>query len=395
MPPFPAASSCSASARIGQGVLPLILRHLDVPRDRITIVTAETRGGGGGGRYGVRFIRQPLTRDNYRDVLEPLLGPGDFLLNVSVDVSSRRADRAVPGEQGALYLDTCIEPWAGGYTDRRLTPSQRSNYALRESGAGADRQQPHGPTAVTAHGANPGLVSHFVKQALLDIARDTGEAAACRAPSREDWAALAQRAGRQGDPHRRARHADGGAATKRKGEFVNTWSVDGFAGEGCQPAELGWGSHEKDIPGATAAGTSSAADCAIYLSAPAPRPGCAPGPRWKGRSTASWSPTTSRSRSPTTSRCGDGAELSPTGRRCTTPTTPATTRCCRCTSWRARTGSCRSASGVMMRRDHRRHGRARRAADGPRQGRLLVRLALSIAGGAARSRRTTTPPPCR
>ena len=32
-----------------------------------------------------------------------------------------------------LYLDTCIEPWPGGYTDPSLTPSQRSNYALRES----------------------------------------------------------------------------------------------------------------------------------------------------------------------------------------------------------------------------------------------------------------------
>ena len=76
-------------------------------------------------------------------------------------------------EIGALYLDTCIEPWPGGYTDPSLTPSQRSNYALRESALALARS-PSGPTAVLTHGANPGLVSHFVKQALLDIARDTG-----------------------------------------------------------------------------------------------------------------------------------------------------------------------------------------------------------------------------
>jgi homospermidine synthase len=35
---------------------------------------------------------------------------------------------------------------------------------------------------------------------------------------------------------------------KQKGEFVNTWSVDGFISEGCQPSELGWGSHEKQFP---------------------------------------------------------------------------------------------------------------------------------------------------
>src|SRR5690606_40191538 len=31
-------------------------------------------------------------------------------------------------------------------------------------------------------------------------------------------------------------------------EFVNTWSVDGFVSEGCQPSELGWGTHEKWMP---------------------------------------------------------------------------------------------------------------------------------------------------
>lgn len=30
------------------------------------------------------------------------------------------------------------------------------------------------PTAVSACGANPGMVSFFVKKALMDIARDTG-----------------------------------------------------------------------------------------------------------------------------------------------------------------------------------------------------------------------------
>jgi len=37
---------------------------------------------------------------------------------------------------------------------------------------------------------------------------------------------------------------------KHPGEFVNTWSIPGFCGEGSQPAELGWGSHEKPCPGA-------------------------------------------------------------------------------------------------------------------------------------------------
>ena len=35
---------------------------------------------------------------------------------------------------------------------------------------------------------------------------------------------------------------------KQPDEFVNTWSVDGFVSEGCQPAELGWGTHERNFP---------------------------------------------------------------------------------------------------------------------------------------------------
>ena len=35
---------------------------------------------------------------------------------------------------------------------------------------------------------------------------------------------------------------------KQPGEFVNTWSVDGFVSEGSQPRELGWGTHERNFP---------------------------------------------------------------------------------------------------------------------------------------------------
>jgi homospermidine synthase len=35
---------------------------------------------------------------------------------------------------------------------------------------------------------------------------------------------------------------------KPDGAFWNTWSVEGFISEGLQPAELGWGTHEKWMP---------------------------------------------------------------------------------------------------------------------------------------------------
>ena len=229
---------------IGQGVLPLILRHIGMPRERIHILTADSRGMEQAAACGVRSTVAPLTRDNYETVLRPLLFAGDFLLNVAVDVSSV-ALIALCQAVGALYLDTCIEPWAGGYTDPSLTPSQRSNYALRESVLALARG-PGTPTALLTHGANPGLVSHFVKQALLNIARDTG-AAHGTPRSQAEWAALSQRLGVKAI-HIAERDTQSAHEAKRPGEFVNTWSVDGFTGEGCQPAELGWGTHERSFP---------------------------------------------------------------------------------------------------------------------------------------------------
>ena len=41
---------------IGQGVLPLILRHIDMPQERITIVTAEERGQEVAAEYGIAFV---------------------------------------------------------------------------------------------------------------------------------------------------------------------------------------------------------------------------------------------------------------------------------------------------------------------------------------------------
>jgi len=249
---------------IGQGVLPLILRHIEMPKERISIVTAEPRGREVAAEYGIAFAETALTRANYRDVLTPLLGPGDFLLNLSVDVQSV-ALIEFANARGAFYLDTCIEPWPGGYTDPSLTPSQRSNYALRESARALRAKFAGGPTAVLTHGANPGLVSHFVKEALLDIARDTGRKAAVPS-TREGWAGLARDLGVK-VIHIAERDTQVATYPKKVGEFVNTWSIDGFVGEGSQPAELGWGSHEKTFP-ADGKRHEFGCDAAIYLMRP-------------------------------------------------------------------------------------------------------------------------------
>jgi len=250
---------------IGRGVLPLILRHIGgLTPQKITIVTAEDVGLECAHEFGIKPVIKPLTPENYESVLRPLLQEGDFLLNLSVDVGSLSLIR-LASEVGALYLDTCIEPWAGGYVDTNKTPGGRSNYELRSEALKLREdlcQKGYNATAVLTHGANPGLVSHLLKQALLNVAADTGVNVK-KPQSREEWAQLARTLGVK-VVHVAERDNQIPTHPKQVGEFVNTWSVDGFVSEGSQPAELGWGTHEKNLPhdGRT---HSHGSQCAIYL----------------------------------------------------------------------------------------------------------------------------------
>jgi homospermidine synthase len=230
---------------VGQGTLPLILRHIDMPRERITILTSDNRGRQEAAHFGIKFVINPLKKDNYRKILDPLLKKGDFLLNLSVDVSSAvLIDYCL--KRGVLYLDTCIEPWHGMYTDGSLSLAKRSNYALREEVLELKKKHPKGVTVIPTHGANPGLISHWVKQGMLNIARDLWRDV--KIPrNREGWAKFAKRLGIK-VIHCAERDTQVSNPRKDRFEFANTWSVDGFVSEGRQPSELGWGTHEKHFP---------------------------------------------------------------------------------------------------------------------------------------------------
>jgi homospermidine synthase len=230
---------------VGQGSLPLILRHIDMRPQQITVVTANEIGKEIAAGYGVRFCVEPLTADNYAAVLARELGPGDFLVNASFDVSSVALIEWCQ-LHGVLYIDACIEPWPGGHTDASVPANRRSNYAYREAALALRAKHASGPTCVLMHGANPGLVSHLVKQALLNLAGDLGvDAGAPR--GREAWARLAARLEVK-VIHVSERDHQTTRARKCNGEFVNTWSSEAFCGESLQPAELGWGTHERNWP---------------------------------------------------------------------------------------------------------------------------------------------------
>ena len=265
---------------IGLGVIPLLLKHIDFTRGAATairVITGEDRAKQGAevrAKFGIQFRVELLTETNYVWMLDDhRLEPGDFLLNLSVDVSSC-ALLPYCHDRGLLYLDTVVEPWLGVYYDASLTMSQRSNYAMRHDAIKLKESfGPNAPTALITCGANPGLVSFFTKQALLNLKleqdgheENKGVSEIERDLSRREWAQLAQKLGLQ-TIHIAERDTQFAATRKVTGEFTNTWSVDGFLSEAQQPAELGWGTHEKAIP-ADGAEHDFGCGSAIYLRQP-------------------------------------------------------------------------------------------------------------------------------
>jgi homospermidine synthase len=252
---------------IGRGTLPLIERHFEYDKSRFTVIDPQVKDKHLLDERGIRFVQEAVTRENYRELLAPLLTEGGgqgFCVNLSVDTSSRDL-MALCREVGALYIDTVAEPWAGFYFDKTKGPSARTNYMLREAILEERRNNPGGTTAVSCCGANPGMVSWFVKQALLNVAADTGLDVETPT-SREEWARLMQRVGVKGI-HIAERDTQRAKQEKPLGVFVNTWSVEGFVSEGLQPAELGWGTHETWQPD-NARTHETGCGAAIYLLQP-------------------------------------------------------------------------------------------------------------------------------
>ena len=296
-------------------------------------------------KHGVRFIQQGVTRENYRELLTPLLTEGGgqgFCVNLSVDTGSVDI-MELCNELGALYIDTVNEPWLGFYFDTSKGAAARSNYALRETTLAAKKaRRPGSTTAVSCCGANPGMVSFFVKQAVLDIASDL-KLNVPEPKSKAEWADLMRQTGVKGI-HIAERDTQRSKSPKPPEVFVNTWSVEGFLSEGMQPAELGWGTHEKWMP-ANAHTHDTGCGAAIYL--------MQPGANTRVRTLvpdarrAVWLPRHSqrvRSRSPTTSRRATPRARRSTGRPATTPIIRRTTRCSRCTNCSGAPARCRRST---------------------------------------------------
>ncbi|MCG3180905.1 MAG: Homospermidine synthase [Phycisphaerae bacterium] len=243
---------------VAQCTLPILAKHLKVPMKNITVMDFEDRSGElkEWTDKGVTFVRDRVTKENMGALLGKRVSAGDLLIDLAWNIEATEILQWCH-DRGVLYINTSVELWDPYAGAERKHPTERTLYwrhmRIREMTA---KWASPGPTAVLEHGANPGLISHFTKQGLLDIAeraladrKFAGQAAERIAQYAKDrtFNRLAMALGVK-VIHCSERDTQITDKPKEVDEFVNTWSVEGFREEGTTTAEMGWGTHEKELP---------------------------------------------------------------------------------------------------------------------------------------------------
>lgn len=201
---------------------------------------------------GLTYDFGEVTRENLGDILGRYVGDGDLLIDLAWNIDCNELLQWCH-EANVMYLNTSVEVWDPYEDAIKTSPQDRTLYVrhlkLRELKASWDKP---GATAVVEHGANPGLVSHWTKEALVDIATKAiadgiASESVKSALTVEDYPALAEALSVK-VIHVAERDTQVSDQPKLVNEFVNTWSIAGFHEEGIAPAEMGWGTHERTLP---------------------------------------------------------------------------------------------------------------------------------------------------
>jgi homospermidine synthase len=243
---------------VSQCAIPLVLELIDCNPKNVTIMdfvdnrerVKDTLA------KGVKYVFDRVTQENYAELLGKYVGKGDLIIDLAWNIDCN-AMLTWCKDNEVLYVNTSVEEWDPYKDSERNDPTKYTLYSrhmeLRRMMEAWG--QNNWNSQVVDHGANPGLVSHFTKHALIDIAnkiinekpKDERVEQLQTYVKDKNFPKLAQLTGTK-VIHISERDTQITDQPKQVNEFVNTWSIEGFFEEGVAPAELGWGTHEKYIP---------------------------------------------------------------------------------------------------------------------------------------------------
>jgi homospermidine synthase len=242
---------------VAECTLPILFQHIKVAPKNVTVIDFEAKEEKlkQWTAKGVKYFRDKVTEENMDALLGKHLSAGDILIDLAWNIDACEILQWCH-DHGIRYINTSVEVW-DPYAGGKKHPTERTLYwrhmNVRRMTA---KWKEKGPTAVIEHGANPGLISHFVKQGLIDIAKAAVEEKKLKGRKAELVTSLASegkfnhlaRALGVKVIHCSERDTQITDVPKQIDEFVNTWSIEGFREEGTTTAELGWGTHEKELP---------------------------------------------------------------------------------------------------------------------------------------------------
>ncbi|MDD1724196.1 MAG: saccharopine dehydrogenase NADP-binding domain-containing protein [Methanospirillum sp.] len=240
---------------VARATLPLLLRHVNIAPENITIIDSRNKEHDLSFwiKNGIRFFRTTIKPGNYAQILSDYLSAGDLLIDLSVsidcyDILSWCHDHRV------LYINASVEVWDPYCSEMNGFTYEKTLHYRQMRLLNLTKRWQNTTTCIVDHGANPGLISHFAKKGLVDIAEKLiadGKAEnpprISRLISEKRYPELAMVTGIQ-VIHCSERDTQVSKYPKRPDEFVNTWSVEGFYEEAIAPAEIGWGTHECILP---------------------------------------------------------------------------------------------------------------------------------------------------
>ncbi len=242
---------------VARCTLPLLMKLISVSPDRITVMDFEDKRKELAPlmKKGVKFVRHKIDRRNLASTLSKHLSSGDLLIDLAWNIDCCELLQWCH-DNGVMYINTSVEQWEPKKEIFSSSPYEKSLYCRYMRIRKLIKDWKDSPTAVLEHGANPGLISHFTKKALVDISRklirekkvSPAQAKKLRGLiSQGKFADLSMELGVK-VIHCSERDTQITNRPKEVDEFVGTWSIEGFREEGTAPAEMGWGTHEPELP---------------------------------------------------------------------------------------------------------------------------------------------------
>jgi homospermidine synthase len=240
---------------VSRCTIPIILDQMDVTREKITVIDFEDKAKELEPliKKGIKYVQKKITPENLDATLTKYAGKDSLIIDLAWNIGA--IDIVTwAHNNNCLYINTSVELWDPykneDIFEKTLYWRQMQLKELNQKWGGRS------VTAILDHGANPGLISHFIKKGLIDIAdkivkdkkfSDTRTRELLKYKEQKDFPNLARVLGVK-VIHCSERDTQITNRPKEVNEFVNTWSIEGFREEGIAPAEMGWGTHEKKHP---------------------------------------------------------------------------------------------------------------------------------------------------